>query len=94
MEFFQVIVIICSAMVTPQGVIIQPKTEASCSYVWDMQGTTYGGYGSLYKAYMRCYIRKEEMVKMIEDRLVISKDYTTITSKCPKVIIKKQKSEG
>lgn len=91
MEFFQVIVIICSAMVTPQGVIIQPKTEASCSYAWDMKGTNYGGYSSLYKDFSKCYIRKEEMVKMINDYLVISKDYTTITSKCPRVIIKKQK---
>ena len=88
MEFFQVIVIVCSIMVVPQtGLSPGNVTEAECFYIEDQQGVKKGKYAGLYETLEECNTRREIILEVLDDMLLLISHQSGVSSNCPKVII-------
>lgn len=80
MEFFQVIVIVCSIALTPQG-------EKNCFLIRDELGIRQGDYVGLYRTVEQCNDRRELILEILDDTLITPSEERTVSSRCPKVVV-------
>ena len=91
MEFFQVIVIVCSVL-SPQGDMnLESNVGNDCFAVRDTMGarhgTIQGSYGGLYRTLAECNARREQVLEDAKKLEIFSKGNKTFSSNCPKIII-------